>query len=489
VKPEVSAGSCVLLILAALDGCGGGAAADGAGGDPLDVTVSVDVTTTYQTMVGFGAAAAYYANYPAIHPSSAQIYQTIFNDLGLQVLRIGNWYQNDGSSGASLDAGATLVAGALATLGHLPVILMSSWNPPYSTWTASDGSASYGSLKSNGVNDAGGTLTRTSSGGYDYADFGQWWAQSLVAYAAAGVVPDYISIQNEPDFTTTNEGTCLFDPMEDATNAGYGPALDAVRTAITSTPGLALPKLVGPEISGLAGNKLSTYLGGISTSGRLGDLDAVAHHLYSGGIDKIPDSFNQVLTAAATAAGSLPTWMTEYAPSNPDLFETASLIQNSVTVEGVSTYLYWDLFWPASPQGAVQEGLVGIESPTQPSTWQTPNGFFINDSYYAVQHFAKWIGVGWQRVAAASTEDSVTTSAFRSPDGTQLTLVIVNGDGADHQVTVIPGLSDGGASPFGTSAVYRTSGAAERASPLGPLPAGNAFDLPSHGIATVTFGP
>ena len=70
-----------------------------------------------------------------------------------------------------------------------------------------------------------GTLTKTASGAYDYADFGTWWAKSLIAFATAagGIVPDYISIQNEPDFTTTNEGTCLFDPIEDATNAGYGP--------------------------------------------------------------------------------------------------------------------------------------------------------------------------------------------------------------------------------------------------------------------------
>jgi glucuronoarabinoxylan endo-1,4-beta-xylanase len=463
----------LLLALAPLGGCGGGSAGQDAGlADPADVTVSVDVATKYQVMVGFGAAAAYYVDYPSNNPQSAAIYQTLFDDLGLQILRIGNWYQNNNDNQAAFNATVGLVKAATAALGHAPLILMSSWNPAIA-------------LKSNGVNNGGGTLVRTAAGGYDYAGFGQWWSDSLMAYAAAGVVPDYISVQNEPDFKTSSEGTCLFDPVEDATNAGYGPALDAVRTAISSS-GQAIPKLVGPEISGIASGKLGTYLGGISASGQLGELDAVAHHLYSGGTDALPSSFNAALSAAGSAAANLPIWMTEYAPGKPDLFDTAWLIQSSVTVEGVSSYLYWDLFWPPPPAGsdAAPSGLVSVDDPSSPDA-----GFSINDSYYAVQHFAKWIGVGWQRVAVTSSLGSVTASAFLSPDGARLTLVLLNTDGIAHQVTVDPGQADAGATGFATSAVYRTSGASERTTPLGSLAAGGAFDMPSRAIATVTFGP
>ena len=66
-------------------------------------------------------------------------------------------------------------------------------------------------------------------------------------------------------------------------------------------------------------------------------------------------------------------------------------------------------------------------------------GYTINDDYYAVQHFAKGIGTGWTRVAPARRETVITASAFLSPDGTQLTLVLINTDGADHQVTIDPG--------------------------------------------------
>ena len=35
-----------------------------------------------------------------------------------------------------------------------------------------------------------------------YPKYAEYWRASLVAYADREVVPDYISIQNEPDFVT-----------------------------------------------------------------------------------------------------------------------------------------------------------------------------------------------------------------------------------------------------------------------------------------------
>ncbi len=86
------------------------------------------------------------------------------------------------------NATAAVVAGARAALGHDPLILMSSWSPPPSMKSV----ASF----------VGGTLGQ-SGGAYRYADFGQWWRSALDAYAAAGVVPTFVSIQNEPDFVPT----------------------------------------------------------------------------------------------------------------------------------------------------------------------------------------------------------------------------------------------------------------------------------------------
>jgi glucuronoarabinoxylan endo-1,4-beta-xylanase len=462
--------SLALSLLTAI-GCGGGTTGGGVTVLPTAATVTVDLSTTYQTMVGFGAAVAYYDGSATANPMSAELYQTIFSDLGLEVLRIGNWYQNNNDNEGSFKSTAAFVNGA-HQLGYTPIILMSSWNPPFTSWPSADGSTTYPSLKSNGMNDAGGTLPQTSSGVYDYADFGTWWAQSLIAYAAAGVVPDYISIQNEPDFTTTNEGTCLLDPTESATNAGYGPALDAVKTALAATPGLTMPKFIGPENDSLAKTEFERYMSGITASNDLDDLDAVAHHLYGSGDDGFPNSYDSSLSDAAAAAAGKPIWQSEYAPTDENFFTTAWLIQNSVTVEGVSTYLYWDLYWPAQSSPS---GLVTV----------TSTGFTINDDYYAVQHFAKGIATGWTRVGAAATENIITVSAYLSPDGTQLTLVLLNIDGADHQVTIDPGAFAGA-----TSSVYRsTSMTSERYAAIGPLDAANSFDMPPQSLATVTLSP
>jgi glucuronoarabinoxylan endo-1,4-beta-xylanase len=454
-----------LALLPAAAGCGGGgASATDAGIDagPVAVTVTVDPATTYQTMVGFGAAVAYYDASASMNPMSAQLFQTLFGDLGIQVLRVANWYQNNNDNNVGFTQTAAFVA-AVHQMGYSPILLMSSWNPPQS-------------LKSNGQLRNGGTLTKNSSGGYDYASFATWWAQSLTAFAAAtgGIVPDYVSIQNEPDYTTNNEGTCLLDPTEDTTNAGYGEALHAVKAAVATaaadpTTGFAVPKFIGPENDSLNKSEFEKYMTGLTQAGYIAELDAVAHHDYGSGTDSIPNTFNyNLMGVAASAPAGTPIWQSEYAPNTQNAYNTAWLIQNSVTVEGVSTYLYWDLYWPSAT------GLVSTNS----------TGYTINDDYYAVQHFAKGIATGWTRVGATPSAGSLLTSAFLSPDGTRLTLVLINTSASDYQVTIAPGTFAGT-----TSAIYRSSGITERYAALGPLDATGTFSMPPASIATVMLTP
>jgi glucuronoarabinoxylan endo-1,4-beta-xylanase len=363
-----------------------------------------------------------------------------------------------------------VVAGARAALGHDPLILMSSWSPPPSMKSV----ASF----------VGGTLGQ-SGGAYRYADFGQWWRRSLDAYAAAGVVPTFVSIQNEPDFVPTGNSTwssCLIDATEDlAVHAGYGPALDAVATAIAdlSPP----PTLIGPEVSGIGGTKVEDYLSALDAAGDLNQLGGVAHHLYNGGTGSLPTSFNGGMNVLAGLAGDKPLFQTEFSPSPANMFNTAWLIHNAVTVEGVTAYLHWDLIWGESASSTNPSGLVSIESGS-PAQWQTPKGYKINDAYYAVRHFAKWIDVGWQRVGATPTSTVVRASAFASPDGQSATLVLLNTDSAAHAVTV-----DAGGFVYSTSAVYRTSGTDERTAPLGPLADDNVIAMPGRSLVTVTLTP
>ena len=459
----------------------GGALAVGACGDaedPTNVSVTIGPTVSHQTLVGFGAATAYQAD--LLSGRTDDIYQVLFVDSGLDILRLGNWYQNQSSTNTTPDtpfsdsASVQIVQKAAAARGGTPPkILMSAWTPP-----------AY--LKSNGVTRPprdgsgqtyqAGTLSQ-SGGAYAYAEYADWWVRALQAYAAQGVVPDYVSIQNEPDYYTSNWETCLFGAsegtsLEGITVAGYGQALDAVYRAIQSSDLASPPVLVGPETTGFLGDVVQRYMAGLD----LEQLGGIAHHLYGSPADNpAPDWFNGSMTAVGAAAGAvgLPTWMTEYSPNAPTMFDTAWLISNALTVENVSAYIYWELVWSPTPP----TGLVTIESRSPSSTYT------INDTYYALKHFARWTDPGWVRVDATSSVSAVRVSAFVSPDGGSLTLVLLNTGGKEHLVAV----SLGGFA-HGSLAVYRSAGDSERTAQVAPDSDGNIV-LPPRSIATLSYAP
>src|SRR5260221_11382951 len=93
------------------------------------------------------------------------------------------------------------------------------------------------------------------------------------------------------------------------------------------------------------------------------------------------------------------------------MFNTAWLIHNALTVEGVAAYIYWDLIWAPPAAGAAPTGLVTIAS-ANPSSAYT-----INDTYYAVKHFARWTDPGWTRVGPSASATAIRPSPVVSPDG------------------------------------------------------------------------
>jgi glucuronoarabinoxylan endo-1,4-beta-xylanase len=461
----------VLCAVLATCGCGGLSEA------PVNVSVAFDTSVTHQTLTGFGAAVAYQPF--LLSGRTDDIYGVLFVDSGLDILRLGNWYQNQAATKTSPttpfsdSAQVQIVQKAVAARGGTPPkILMSAWTPP-----------AY--LKSNamtrppyngGATATPGTLIQ-NNGAYDYAGYGDWWVRSLQAYAAQGVVPDYISIQNEPDFYTSGWETCLWGPTEGATlegitTAGYGQALDAVYNAIHASTLASPPIIVGPETTGFRDNIVQKYLPGLN----LGQLGAIAHHLYGTTEDNPnPDWFDGPMRdiAKAAAAAGLPTFMTEYSPNVPTMFDTAWLMNNALTVESVSAYIWWELIWSPTPP----TGLVTIAGPS------TSSSYTINDTYYALKHFARWTDPGWVRVDTTSSYSAVRASAFVSPDGGSVTLVLLNTGARDHNIAVSPG-----AFPFGALAVYRSSGASERTTQVAPEADGAIF-LPSRSIATLTYTP
>ena len=359
-------------------------------------TIDINADQTYQTMDGFGAAIAWYENWLTAHPKKSDIYDLIFKDLNLDILRLRNIY---GYDDYTFDDAKEIVGQADESLGRPIDILLSSWSPP-------------ANLKKNNVTH-GGTLLKTD-GQFVYDDFAKWWVDSVAAYRDAGIVPTYISMQNEPDYENSGWETCIFKNIETTDYPGYGTALEALYDQFK---GLAdRPQIVGAEVTGVGYYNFQNYVDHLNRD----HLDAYAYHLYNGGDAGNPDSFSANLAPIKASYGDKPNMMTEYSGGSGNWFTKAWLIQNCLTDADASAYLYWDLIWGDSG------GMVTLENPWSQSAWTTADGYKVNGDYYSIKHFSKYILKGYRRVGASSDDSNLRTSAFISPDGGKLTIVVLN---------------------------------------------------------------
>jgi glucuronoarabinoxylan endo-1,4-beta-xylanase len=444
------------------------------------VKITINPGKTHQTIEGFGAATAYYQNWIAEHPGKKALYNTFFKGLNLSILRLQNVYRpGKGADFAKNDA--DIVRGARTSLGRPVRILMSSWSPP-------------AALKSTGNEKKGGTLAQ-ENGKFVYDKFARYWAESLPAYKKAGIVPTWVSIQNEPDWKADWE-TCLFQPTEATDDkgvalAGYDRALAAVYSRLRAAPGGA-PKLLGPETLGIGGRKVQNYLGAEdSTTAK--QVDGVAYHLYYGGDHQAPDTFIPTLRGVHNAYPNKSKWMTEFGRS--DGFQTAWCIHNTLVEGNAAAYVYWAGIWPG------QDTLINIDNPFNArSTWKLPNGFEPTDRYYGLKHYSYFINPGYKRVEAGGLDESVKVSAYISPDKSRLVVVALNtavSASANLSLTV-KGFSGK------PSAMYRSvlpppavtptegervgvCGPGERFRMLAAPKPGANINLPSRSIVTIVF--
>ncbi len=359
-----------------------------------NATGLVNFTVTHQTLDGFGAAGAWYdSTLVALGNSQPNIYNVLFGNLGLDIYRIRNDYNESDASSYMSDT-ATIVSNANASLGHPIRVQLSSWSPP-----------AY--LKSNNST-VEGTLAKDTNGNYRYADFAQWWADSLTAWSTAGVNAYYISMQNEPDYENTGWDTCLLDPTEDSTNAGYEQAFAALYTKLNTLP--SHPKLLAPEAANFTDTP--SYISALTTTDT-NNVYGYAHHPYDASASS-PDGKNSTMATFASSYGSKPIMMTEFSGSGPfawtDAMNLAIFINNFMTIEGASAYLYWELFWSGN------DSLVTI----------TSSSYTINPVYYAMMHFSRFTDPGWQRVDANSISSNLRISAYKDPCEPNASIVIIN---------------------------------------------------------------
>lgn len=432
--------------------------------DDWTAAVTLAPSTTYQTLEGFGAAIAWYQGTLTSHRKKAEIYQVLFGELGLDILRFRNTFGR--SEFGSATAEKDILDAATSSLGRRPRVLMTSWSPP-------------AALKANSSERCSGEATCTLkqvNGVYPYDGFADYWRDAVAAYRNAGVAPDWVSIQNEPDFVPSGWEGCRFAPRESSEFPGYAEALAAVSSKLGVL--MDAPKLIGPETLGVHWKKMENYMPALDK----GLLLAAAHHLYEMGNDGVwdwrdpgPDSYVTAMKGGKAAVGSLPVFQTEFQTDDDKNieggFETAWLIHNSLVEEGVSAWLYWDLVWGAG------RGMVSLPDTTN---------YSIRDQYYSVRHYSLYTDPGYVRVGATASNPDVRVSAYRSPDQKRITVVVLNVGSSEQRI----GLDLGGFAAT-SSEVYRTTyvpGISDRWATQPSIAEGGKVILPGRSVATIVLG-
>ncbi|MFW6386924.1 MAG: dockerin type I domain-containing protein [Bacillota bacterium] len=432
--------------------------------DALEINIEED--NTYQEIEGFGASVAYYGNWLPEHPNNDDIYDLIYNDLGIDILRLNNWFHDD-RYGYQADqwteddewedefdpVAEELVAEGKERTDDELKVMMTAWTP-------------HPELKSTD-SPVGGTL-KQENGGFVYDQYADYWLDSLEQYAEIGVEPDYLSIQNEPDYETSYE-SCLFDP-EEGQNASYTEAYEAVYNKLNNNLD-EMPEMIAPDVTGIGYNRVQEYVDELDQD----ILDGIGFHLYHGGDndqDPHPPSFSDNLNALVEQYPDLKKYQTEF--YRGDAFNTAWTMHTNLTEGNVNAYLYWDLIWESG-------GLITLDDPTvEEQQWEYEDGYYRTDSYYSVKHYSGYIEPGYQRVEADIDSSDIEVSAYISPDGESMTVVLLNTGQYDEVVYLNPDSFN-----IGGSEVYRTDWEDEKTADIGSLGDGNSVEIPSETLVTV----
>ena len=250
---------------------------------------------THQTLVGFGAATAYQSYLLA--GRTDDIFQVLFVDSGLDILRLGNWYQNQGQTDTTTafsdnDAVQIVQKATAARGGTPPKILMSSWTPP-----------AY--LKSNGVTRPPFGSGVERSGRHPHPERRRLCLRGfrrLVGAFAAGLRGGGGGARLDQHSKRTRllhqpVGDLRLRPHRRCHRRGHR------RRRLRAGPGRRLGRDSGrgtwprrPSCSarrppGSSGNIVQQYLNGLDPS----KLGGIAHHLYGSTEDNPgPDTFNAI---------------------------------------------------------------------------------------------------------------------------------------------------------------------------------------------------
>lgn len=389
---------------------------------PRANTITIDSTTTYQTITGFGFSEAF---------GHAQQIYNLPTAVRQQVLDI--------LFSKSTGAGLTILRNIITTGLIEPNSPGSPSATPTYVWDGSDGeqvwlsqqAASYGVttiyadawsapafMKTNGAVANGGYLCGVtgeicSSGSWIQA-YANYLTQYVRDYKSSGVSISHVGFLNEPDASFSYDSM-----LSDGTQAAE---VISVLRATLDAAGYTSVKINCCDAEGWSIS--STMLQAVQAAGGTAHMGAATSHGYAGAPGS-PFSFT-----------SLPVWQTEWADlsngwstswaatgTTVDGLVWAQRIQSGLVSSNLSAFLYWI---GAEPTVASSSAMLVQFS----STSVTASG-----RLWAFAHFGRFVRPGAVRIGTTSSTSTLTVSAFKNTDGT-LSLQVINPGASSVTFTV-----------------------------------------------------
>jgi O-glycosyl hydrolase len=369
----------------------------------------IDTAVKHQNMSGFGGSLAWYCDRITSSSKRDEIISLIVNDLGVDIVRLKNWYYPSGYP--SVKAPTTMEVSwfkqhfdatnqlySLIKAGNPNVkFLLSSWGPP-------------SPLKSNNSLYQG-TLKKNVNGEYMYGEIGRYMADMLTYITFS---PDYLSIQNEPGYVNPGWETCRFMPVENDTLAGYDllfrHSWDSIKHRTNP------PKMLAPEVENISRTSWDFSLNRFreftnSVRNEYG-LFGYSYHLYNY-YTRPYDIDSLRLNIIKNEFSDKPNFMTEFSSTDFNWHHTADIIHETVTKANASAYLYWELMWDQNSTSA----MIRVDN---------TGNYTIGPHYHTIKHYSKFIDEGYTRIGAFGGDTAVKLTAYLNPSKTQITIVAMN---------------------------------------------------------------
>jgi glucuronoarabinoxylan endo-1,4-beta-xylanase len=380
-------------------------------------TATVDATTKYQTISGFGASSQWVES--KITSSLATAFwadDSVNGHAGLSIIRLG--IDDSGNSNWGTACGSATQA---LNINPNVRVFASPWSPP-AKWK--NNNATTGNNTGNTNGNPGSNTNQLSTS--HYGDYATYLTNFVKACKSTyGFTPYAISVQNEPDYDVTYD-SCLWSAS--AFDSFIGTYLGPDLAAAGFNNIIMMPESFACNMS-LAATTMSD-------SNAAKYVRAIGQHLYGGGPNPIPASYS------TTAGHTVELWETETSEKTSDGnidsgIYYANQLHKCIVDNNYNAYCYW---WLVN-MNSDDEGL--CDSSGNPTK-----------RLYTMGNYSKFVKPGYVRIGATEAPTSgLTCSAYQDPVSGKFAIVVINqNSSATSQQFNLNGLSASSVTPWITDA-------------------------------------